>query len=694
MSDQATVGVKKHKTVGAKILASILIILILVAAADFTLGEFISKSVSKQSDSILKTAGQIIVKKDELINANLAKELKLSNDKLMIYHDLNEERARTKTTEKIAYLAGSRFGISTSVATLTEAAMMGGDAEKILELMETLIENPDIKFIDLWRIDGTQAFRDNLTIDAVNTFLDDEAFERRDEEEAIALEGPRAATLKAAVESHSNEKTLQGEIEDDEGNKEQVLYSYFILENKEQCQGCHGENDIPRGVIELALSNSELLKLETKAKDELDKLNLHQADEEKKLLAGNKARQAKIVQDSQSYSQEMAAAKESLRDVQTQSKNWSLFAKFGSLILSIFIILALLRTLVSNPLKRMADVMRNISKGNLETEIPDTEKEDEIGRMARAVSVFKENALEVKRLEEEQKESEEKAAAARKVMLDKMADNLDASVGSVVQALSSTAGDMQSSAQTLLTNAAETINKSQTVTTASEQASNNVQTVASAAEELSISINEISRQVKESTRVAGNAVEEAEQSNILVRGLAEASQKIGDVVSLITDIAEQTNLLALNATIEAARAGEAGKGFAVVASEVKNLANQTAKATEEIYTQINEVQTATESAVGAIDRITKTISNINEISSGIAAAVEQQGAATQEIAQNVEQASGGTQEVSINIGGVTEAASRTDETANVILSATGELSEQAKTLAGEVERFLVAVKTG
>ena len=693
MTKSSNVGVKKHKTIGAKILASVLLILILVAAADFMLGEFITKSVSKQSDKILQKASEIIIKKDEIINASLAKELKLSDQKLTLSHHLSEEKTKTKTAQKISYLAGSRFGISTSVATLTEAAMMGGEANKIQELMEILIENPDIKSINLWRIDGTQAFRDNVTIDAVNKFLDDETFEQRDAEEPLTLEGQRASTLKAAIENHSNEKTLHGEIENDDGDKESVLYSYFILENKEQCQGCHGENDIPRGVIELALSNVEVLKLEANAKEELAELTQQQIIEKKKLVAENKSKHAKLEADSQAYSQDMDDAKQALSKVQAQSQNWSLTAKFSSLVLSIIIVLTLIRTLVSNPLQRMSKVMRNLSRGDLETEIPDTEKEDEIGRMARAVQVFKENAQEVKRLEIEQKDHEEEASNARKAMLLKMANNLESSVGSVVQNLATTADEMQTSAQTLLGNAEDTIDKSQAVSSASEQASHNVQTVASAAEELSSSINEISRQVKESTRVASNAVDEAEQSNQLVKGLAEASQKIGDVVSLITDIAEQTNLLALNATIEAARAGDAGKGFAVVASEVKNLANQTAQATEDINAQINEVQTATQSAVGAIDRITQTIGNINEISSGIAAAVEQQGGATQEIARNVEQASGGTQEVSSNINGVTEAASRTDQTANEILSATKELSQQAKTLSGEVEQFLVAVKT-
>ncbi|MCW9045350.1 MAG: methyl-accepting chemotaxis protein, partial [Alphaproteobacteria bacterium] len=277
---------------------------------------------------------------------------------------------------------------------------------------------------------------------------------------------------------------------------------------------------------------------------------------------------------------------------------------------------------ITKPINVMAERMRELSKGDLEVIIPDLDRQDEIGRMARSVEVFKENAIEVKRLEAEQKEAEQKATDARRQVLDKMASDLETSVGNVVKALSTEADEMQTSAQTMLDNADETNTRSTSVASASELASDNVQTVASAAEELSSSISEISGRVADSTRVAADAVKEAEQSNELIKGLAEASQKIGHVVSMITDIAEQTNLLALNATIEAARAGDAGKGFAVVASEVKNLANQTAKATDEINGQINEVQGATQHAVDAIEHITVTIGEISNISSSIAAAVE------------------------------------------------------------------------
>ncbi len=349
---------------------------------------------------------------------------------------------------------------------------------------------------------------------------------------------------------------------------------------------------------------------------------------------------------------------------------------------------------ITGPVALMTSAMSELASGNLETEVPARGRKDEIGEMSNAVQMFKENALEVKRLEREHEAAQQRAEQEKREIMMQMADDFDASVGGVVNSVSSAATQMQSSAQTMTDTAAQTTSQSSAASTAAEEASSNVQTVASAAEELSSSISEISRQVAQSTQIAGEAVAEVDGANEKVQGLAQAAQKIGEVVALITDIADQTNLLALNATIEAARAGEAGKGFAVVASEVKNLANQTAKATEEISNQIGGIQDATHDAVAAIGSIGGTIGRMSEIASTIAAAVEEQGAATQEIARNVEQASSGTTEVSANIANVSQGAEQTGQSASEMLAAAGELSRQSEALRGEVDNFLAQIRTG
>ena len=347
---------------------------------------------------------------------------------------------------------------------------------------------------------------------------------------------------------------------------------------------------------------------------------------------------------------------------------------------------------ITQPVAAMTSAMEELAGGNLEIDIPAQDRSDEIGEMAQAVQVFKENALKVKEMQDEQEAAELRAQEEKAAAMHDMADQFENTVGGVVEAVASASTEMRSSATAMSATAEQTSQQSTAVAAASEEASANVQTVASAAEELSSSIDEITNQVSRSSQVSSSAKEGAESAEHTIQGLADSVQKIGEVVDLITDIAEQTNLLALNATIESARAGEAGKGFAVVANEVKNLASQTSKATEEISRQIGEVQAATTSSVGAVQDVTKTIIELNEIATAISAAVEQQGAATQEIARNVEQAAAGTQEVNSNIAGVTTAAGETGSAAGEIASAANNLNEHSETLKTEVEKFLTQVR--
>ena len=280
----------------------------------------------------------------------------------------------------------------------------------------------------------------------------------------------------------------------------------------------------------------------------------------------------------------------------------------------------------------------------------------------------------------------------RRATLEKLACDFEAAVGQIVQTVSSASTDLESSASKLTSTAERSQELATAVASASEEASTNVQSVASATEELSSSVNEISRQVQDSARIANEAVDQARKTNDRVGELSRAAARIGDVVELINNIAGQTNLLALNATIEAARAGEAARGFAVAASEVKALAEQTAKATGEIGQQISGIQSATQESVGAIREISSTIEKLSEISSTIASAVEEQGAATQEISRNVQQASQGTQLVSSNITDVQRGASETGSASSQVLSAARTLSGDSNRLRLEVEKFLKTVR--
>jgi methyl-accepting chemotaxis protein len=347
---------------------------------------------------------------------------------------------------------------------------------------------------------------------------------------------------------------------------------------------------------------------------------------------------------------------------------------------------------ITRPVSRLAEAMRRIAGGSLEVEVPDRARRDEIGGMAEAVQVFKDNMIRANALTAEQETVKAAAAALQKEALQRTADGFETKVGGLVALVTSGATRLRATAQSMSTTAMAATSEAQGGAIAAEQASSGVQTVAAAAEQLSQSITEIGRQVTTSTAITGQAVEDVRRADAIMRSLAEAGQKIGKVVDLITSIAGRTNLLALNATIEAARAGDAGKGFAVVATEVKSLAQQTATATGEIGTQISQIQAATAEAVGAINGISATIEQVSHIAIAIASAVEQQGAATAEIARNVQQTSASTLEVTAHIAGASRTANESGAAASLVLQEATGLAQQADQMREEVTSFLAGVR--
>jgi len=388
---------------------------------------------------------------------------------------------------------------------------------------------------------------------------------------------------------------------------------------------------------------------------------------------------------------DVAAANDQLRGT-IANTTWLVIVISAGTALAALVLAWIVSRGITKPILSITEVMRRLAARDWAVEPYGIERGDEIGAMAKAVQVFKDNGQAADNLQREVEGERANADANRRAEMGRFADQFDQAVGNVVTQVARAAGEMQALADQLMNNVGETSSRSASVAEASQQAAGNVQNVAAAAEELSASVQEIARQVASSSEITRKAVSETERADTRVQSLSDAADKIGGVAKLISEIASQTNLLALNATIEAARAGEAGKGFAVVASEVKNLAAQTAKATEEIGLQIAAIQNSTQDTVDAIRGIGSTIQQVDAIAQSVASAIAEQGTATNEIAQSTQQAFSGTQLVAGDVAGMTEVVAASGNAAGRVRQACGDLVQQASRLRTEVDRFIGQIR--
>jgi methyl-accepting chemotaxis protein len=456
-----------------------------------------------------------------------------------------------------------------------------------------------------------------------------------------------------------------------------------IVENSLQAIPSTDEN-IVQGLKEAATLLDEyrqaLTKLSENSKS-IDELTIEMTESAVAIMQGSGAMKAALLSDQQRLESESDAT------IGETERLIVMLAAGGFLLGSVLALM--LGKGISRPMTAMCKAMRELAGGNFDVVLPGLGRSDELGEMASAVEEFKVQAIAKAERDAAAQDAQNKASsAARRGELIRFADDFEAAVGAIVSKVSASAVQLEQAAGTLTRTAETTQSLSSQVAGASEEASSNMQSVATATEELSATVDEIGTRVRESNRIAEAAVLQAQQTDGRIGKLSRAAQEIGDVVKLITAIAEQTNLLALNATIESARAGEAGRGFAVVASEVKSLAGQTAKATDEISSQISGMQDATQESVAAIKEIGGTIAQISNIASSIASAVEQQSSATQEIARSVQSVAQGTREAAANIMQVNRGATETGSASEEVLNSARSLSTESARLREELDRFM------
>jgi len=678
------------KSLTAKITAVVVALVAIVAVVNIGLVSYFSAVVQSGTRDFAEDVDAIIAEKDGFIASVVNEAVETQVELQEARHDVAIEVAAADALAGRKFIAGKHAGIASAATTMIRGAMMSGEASTAEDIMWQLGDDPDVQDINLWRTNGVRAFSDNETIEEVNDRLGSVLFEPRSSENKEEIPRERRAGLVESLSNPDAATTREGTIVDDEGNETPVLYSYSLLTNDPECQGCHGFSDAPRGVLEVAVSREALIASEQASAQHLEALEAEQTEELAQVQAEAEAQRADVLAATEAYGRRIESRVGALNGMQSQSTTVQALVNPIAALVVMALIVILLQNLLSRPIRAMTGTMDRLANDDLTVEVPGRRRKDEIGEMAAAVQVFKENGLRLKSLAAEQEAEHRRNARRVKAEMFALTNALDAEVRGVIALVSEQADTMLDAALRTAEAVQQTDTRSDAAATASRDAAGSVDAVAAAAEQMASSITEISRQVNASSATAQRAVDQAEATNQRIEGLARAADQIGEVVHMIGDIAKQTNLLALNATIEAARAGEAGKGFAVVANEVKTLANQTAKATEDIASQIGDMQTATREAVEAIQGIAAVISEISETSTAVSAAVEQQTAATGEISQNAQHAARSTQESSDNITEVTNATHVTGEHAQAVEKAAEEVRARVRQMQAALDKLMQA----
>ncbi|WP_172891476.1 methyl-accepting chemotaxis protein [Cohaesibacter sp. ES.047] len=673
-----------------KIIATVFTLVAFVFIADTLLNQSISSSVYESTEALSEQMRSVVSQKDAQIQKLLNGLLDSKAENQHVNHALASHELKAVSERKQAYLDGERYGISMSVASLVRASMLSGEAETALDQIDTLLENDQIAAINIWRDSGELAFRDNKTIEAVNRFIDAEVYEPRDAEKAVTIPSNRMKTLKQALSKNSNHESLEAEIKDEDGNTIPIAYSYFILKNDEDCQSCHDPAQPVRGILEVAVPNEELLVLRAKSEQQIGQLTKTLEAEQASLVAQSEQQKADAEAQTRDYNATMSAAKAELDSTRETASWMGLGSKIAFFLLTIGLLMVALSRVLTRPLRNLTSAMLRIAEDDLTVEANGVNRQDEIGAMSRAVSIFKDNAAARRKLEQESKEHIEQQLK-RQETIDALFADFRSKIQQSLETVSTHASTMQASAVALNNISSATSEQARSADEASASSAESVQTMAAASTEMTASIAEIGEQVVRTNDLVSAATDEARETDKKVAGLASAAEHIGEVISLIRDIAEQTNLLALNATIEAARAGETGKGFAVVAAEVKNLAHQTGQATKDIETRIQAIQRSSTDSMEAIRAIATKMGEISEFTTAISAAVHEQNASTSEISHNIHEAADRTQDIVGNISGVAQSAEQTMQSSHEVESASRTVADVAHDMRNVIDDFLQKV---